>query len=374
MIGKNKLTSSTNANLEQPTAHLWVLAPEFAICPMIQIGTAIQTNNCRTARFFLAVFFSLQKRIKSVIKMILVVSNKICGSANMLMDIFAERKIPAFRFNLDMFNKYCFQWKDDEFEIIDPTGRCCKSEEIKLMIFYKGLLPSEISFENDLYTQEKAWLISWLNKLYDCIVCYGKEKDLIRLWNPFGYGIAKTLQMKIAKKYFEVPEFRLHWGTALSSRKIIAKPLTQKPLANCEMIYAKIVDRADLDPSWPWFTQEIADGNRDATVLYINEKVHCYQFATERGNLTDWRITQGTNDNQWIPWDAGSDFEKRIDLYMKDMGLKYGRLDFIIGGKEPQFLEVNPEGQFGWLDDENGLPLHNEVVDAILDPATTIEI
>ena len=55
------------------------------------------------------------------------------------------------------------------------------------------------------------------------------------------------------------------------------------------------------------------------------------------------------------------------------MNLKFGRLDFIIGGKEPQFLEVNPVGQFGWLDDEK-LTLHNEVADAILDASTTIKI
>ena len=52
----------------------------------------------------------------------------------------------------------------------------------------------------------------------------------------------------------------------------------------------------------------------------------------------------------------------------------YNQIDFIIGGSEPQFLEVNPEGQFGWLDDENGLPLHNEVADAILDPDSVVTL
>ena len=136
-------------------------------------------------------------------------------------------------------------------------------------------------------------------------------------------------------------------------------------------MYAKITDQGELDTDWPWFTQEIADGDRDATVLYINGKIHSYQFATVRGELTDWRVTQGTERNQWIPWESSSDFERKVDAYMKEMNLKYGRLDFIIGGQEPQFLEVNPCGQFGWLDDARHT-LHNEVVDAILDPSSTI--
>ncbi len=305
--------------------------------------------------------------------MILVLSGKISGSTDVLMEIFTERNIPAFRFNLDMFDSYRILWDNDEFEITDPLGRCCRSQEIAEMVFYKGLIPTWVTFSEDRrYDSEREWLISWLNRLYECFACYGKEHGLIRLWRPNGFGYAKTLQMKMAKKYFPVPDFKIHSGFTLPSRQVIVKPLTQRPLSDGEMAYARIADRADLDPAWPWFTQEIASGDRDATVLYINGKVHCYQFATVRGEMTDWRVTQGTEHNKWIPWDAGSVFEDKVVSYMRDLDLKYGRLDFIIGGREPEFLEVNPEGQFGWLDDENGLPLHNEIVDAILDPGTTI--
>ena len=161
----------------------------------------------------------------------------------------------------------------------------------------------------------------------------------------------------------------------MPSKDVIVKSLTQRTFSTHDVAYAKIVDQSQLDSRWPWFTQEIAAGNRDATVLYINKNVHCFQFATRRGEVTDWRITQGTELNQWESWNAGKDFERKINLYMQDLNLKYGRLDFIIGDKEPQFLEVNPAGQFGWLDDESkGGTLHNEVVDAILDPATTITL
>ena len=176
-----------------------------------------------------------------------------------------------------------------------------------------------------------------------------------------------------ARKYFEVPTFLLHWGKCFSSKEVIVKPLTARPFSNGQLMYAEKVNRKLLDRKYPWFTQEIAEGNRDATVVYISGKCHCYQFAKTRGKLTDWRVTQGTSDNKWIPWNAGEEFEEKVDAYMKELGLHFGRLDFIIGGKEPQFLEVNPCGQFGWLDDEK-LTLHNEVVDAILDPRTTITI
>jgi hypothetical protein len=137
---------------------------------------------------------------------------------------------------------------------------------------------------------------------------------------------------------------------------------------------AGIVDRSRLDPAYPWFTQDIAQGTHDATVLYVNGNVHPYRFAAPRGNLTDWRITQGTDANKWVAWDAPEGFDNRVRDLMDCLGLRFGRLDFIVGeDTEPQFLEVNPCGQFGWLDEDGPLPLHNEVADAILDPATTLE-
>ena len=306
--------------------------------------------------------------------MLLFISGKISGSTNVLMDLLWERNIPAFRFNLDMFDSYRFLWENDEFEITDPTGRCCHSREIDAMVFYKGIIAPWFSFEIDKpYNGEREWLISWLNRVYDCLLTYGAEHHQIRLWRPHGFGYAKTLQMKHAKKFFKVPDFKIYWGYDFDHQDVIVKPLAQRPLSNGEMVYAKIADIADLSSEWPWFAQRIAQGNRDATVLYVQDNVHCYQFATERGDLTDWRVTQGTEANKWEPWNAGEEFEDKVRAYMHDMGLKYGRLDFIIGGDEPEFLEVNPEGQFGWLDDEN-FTLHKEVLDAILDPSSTIEL
>lgn len=307
--------------------------------------------------------------------MVLLVSSKISGTANMLMQIMEERNIPAFRFNLDMFDQYSFTWHNNEFEIIDPIGRCCRSKDITEFVFYKGLLSFFTPYEfTGKYSPELPYVISWMNKLYNSIVCYGNAKGLNRLWSPYELSYAKPLQMMLAKKYFAVPDFVLHWGDTLSSRQVIVKPLTQLPLSNGEMCYARIVDRADLHPDWPWFTQEIADGSRDATVVYINGNIHCFQFATERGKLTDWRVTQGTDANRWIPWETSTKFEEKIRLYMRDINLKYGRFDFIIGEREPQFLEINPCGQFGWLDDERTLTLHNEALDAILDPSSIVHL
>lgn len=307
--------------------------------------------------------------------MFLLLTTSICGTADAIAYCCSHKNIPFFRFNADLYNYYDFIWTEDKFVIRDPTGRCVSSDKINAVAIYKAYLPRDDygAFEEFAPGEEK-WLKCTVNYIFRALAVWAMERKLLRLFVPNEFNYEKTKQMKIAQRYFAVPPFTIFWGKLKPEKgNVIAKVLHQEKFSDGQFAYAKIVDTDSLDTLYPWFIQEIAAGDRDATILYINGKVHCFQFAHRRGALTDWRVTQGTAQNQWRIWEPENDFVKKVDLYMKDMGLKFGRLDFIIGGKEPQFLEVNPCGQFGWLDDEKWT-LHNEVVDAIMDPSSAIVI
>ena len=303
--------------------------------------------------------------------MILFLTSSKTGTADDLVSIFEQRGIPFFRFNTDLYDHYQFLWQNNEFEIIDPLGRVCNSRNVSICIMYKCILWPPFMKKCFPKITHYEYVTHILNELCGCIANWAMAGKLLRLWHPTEYAYPKTKQMSLAKRFFAVPDFSIHWGVPLGGGKVIAKQLVQRPLDDGTLPFAGIVDRAELDPAYPWLTQNVADGDRDATVLYINGHVHCFQFATVRGEITDWRITQGSEKNKWIRWDAGSDFENRIRRFMQEAELKFGRFDFIIGGKEPQFLEVNARGQFGWLDDSK-LTLSNDVVDAILDPSSTV--
>lgn len=306
--------------------------------------------------------------------MILLITNSYCSSADAITHILKRGNIDFFRFNTDFYNKYKFSWSiGKNFTFEDPCGRRINSDNINIVCCYKATLGLTDNYDfctND--AAENLFVKNTINYIINSIFVWGAQNKKNRLWPLREYSYPKTLQHEFAKKYFSLLDAEIHWGYSKKSEIRMFKTLVPYIKDN-SFTYVSPCNLKDLDPDYPWFTQKVSDNDCDATILYINGKVHCYQFATERGNLTDWRITQGTEANQWIPWDAGKEFEEKVDLYMKDLGLKFGRLDFIIGGKEPQFLEVNPCGQFGWLDDEN-LTLHNEVVDAILDPSSTITL
>ena len=54
---------------------------------------------------------------------------------------------------------------------------------------------------------------------------------------------------------------------------------------------------------------------------------------------------------------------------MKELGLQFGRLDFLQGQDGYHFLEVNSNGEWAWLDTEGRYGLLPKVAEEI-DPAT----
>lgn len=305
--------------------------------------------------------------------MVLILTTSYCFTANTLIDVLGRLSEPVFRLNVDRYWEYKFLFTDNHFEIINKQGDVVHSHETTQIVSYKAHLTIDEAFDPDLSITNAKWVRSTLNYIVYSLVRWAIQNSCLKLWTPFEIFYPKTFQMDIARQYFSVPSYNIYWGFVMKSKNMIVKPLIGRPLEDHGSLYAKIVDVNSLSSDYPWFTQKIASGNRDATVLYINGRVHCYQFATERKGLTDWRVTQGTEINRWIDWDVGDGFEIKVKNFMKAIGLKFGRLDFIIGGTEPQFLEVNPCGQFGWLDDEEQT-LHQEVAEAILEPTSIITL
>ena len=281
--------------------------------------------------------------------------------------------MPIFRLNLDRYCDFKFLFANNRFEIINAQGIVLRSHEVTHVLSYKARLPIEEAFPADIQIQDVKWVRSSLNYIVYCIAKWAIQHACLKLWTPYEFLYPKSYQMDLAKKYFSVPPYNIHWGFLMESKDLIVKSLVARPFDNRGFLFAKVIDANSLSPKYPWFTQEVADGSRDATVLYVNGKIYTFQFAVERNKLTDWRVTQGTDENRWVVWNAGLDFENKVRAYMTELGLKFGRLDFIIGGEAPQFLEVNPCGQFGWLDDKEK-KLHQEVADAILDPSSIITL
>lgn len=82
----------------------------------------------------------------------------------------------------------------------------------------------------------------------------------------------------------------------------------------------------------------------------VAAKLHSQQHAE---GLVDWRaIPQGKMSIE--PYTLPTEVAKRIRAFMQRLGLVFGSLDFIVTTEnEYIFLEVNEQGQFFWVEEQN---------------------
>ena len=56
------------------------------------------------------------------------------------------------------------------------------------------------------------------------------------------------------------------------------------------------------------------------------------------------------SDGDWDFVELADQFVDSIRCFMIECNLRFGRLDFVTAGEIKYFLEVNPNGQWAWLD------------------------
>lgn len=80
--------------------------------------------------------------------------------------------------------------------------------------------------------------------------------------------------------------------------------------------------------------------------------------AIEPGDTVDWRITVPGAESRWSTAALPAPVAARARALMRRLGLAYGALDFIVTPEGRHvFLEVNPSGEWGWLERDLGLPV-----------------
>ena len=81
----------------------------------------------------------------------------------------------------------------------------------------------------------------------------------------------------------------------------------------------------------------------------------------------DWRREGIALVNAWQPYNLPQDIEKKLLQLMAYFGLNYGAIDIILTPDNRHvFLEVNPVGEFFWLEKTPGLPISSAIAHTLL--------
>lgn len=229
---------------------------------------------------------------------------------------------------------------------------------------------------NDLKQEEKHYILTEYDSLLKNIFATIDAKWLSE--PKYVYNAEnKVLQLKVAKKIgFNIPqtiitndkqkikEFYLN-----NNQDIIIKPLAHTRISyNNDVAFIftnsvskELIDSIDDYDINPCIFQKNIQKDYEIRVTVIDKKVFASSVFSQSNENTknDWRKEKLDFNLVHIPKEI-SDKCVRI---LQELNIKFGAIDLIkTPNDEYVFLEINPNGQWAWIEMQTGLEMSDEII------------
>jgi hypothetical protein len=292
------------------------------------------------------------------------------GSSDVLVELCRQKNIEVFRFNIDLFAHYEVRFNKSEFILEDPTGRNVSVHDPNIRLLWRKPFLESVTWPEATEVEPivRGNLGAVLRTMVNVQLLAGKSLLVM----PFQDGnLSKLQQLRDADDYFSVPDYEFSIGRSSEfNGEAVTKPLRALSTRDNKNFYSTLVDASQLQRPFPWFLQDPVIEGADVTAVYIDGKSWFYECSFERSrDQIDWRVEINfEGQSRWQPWREGdsAEMQQRVTSLMGRWRLRYGRLDFIRDQYGTLwFLECNPNGQFGWLDDST-FRLHSAFLTAAL--------
>lgn len=279
--------------------------------------------------------------------MLLIITGKSDGTIDALVDHLQK---PFFRLNLDDFRKYEFSFSNEYWKITNPTGLTIDSNSASACFWWKAFM---YQLDFDKYVKEEIKIFA--ESLYSWFVTremnLGNPPYLEQAWGKFR-------QADIASKYLTVPAQYLGWGEQFlaqfqDDKKRVAKSISGNLTESSKALFTTEVDPSTLDPSYPWYLQEKVISDFDITIQIVGTELFAFQKSRSDLSGIDWRKEQFSSSTPWEKIVLPPEENAAIQSFIAEMGVTWGRMDFLREEGELKFLELNPNGQWVFLDPEN---------------------
>lgn len=292
-----------------------------------------------------------------------------------------------FKFNLDVASlKESFVSIKEGDVIIEQDGRKVKSSQISgVWIKRQSILVTSDEEQNHCgfidYCNYKLWKDEWNSIIKQLIV------HLSYLGIPFFDELdsivkaeKKILQLDIAREVgFNTPSTIVSNSKSLiidflnhHKKEGILKLSTQPSFnKNNEVyfIFANKISSADFDEmdvtiNSPVIVQNYIEKQYEVRYTFVNGEHFVCKIESQLSDKSkiDFRRYDFAN-TPYVAIEAPGKIKNMVSLFMSKLKLNYGALDFIVDLNDNwYFLEVNPVGQYGWIEHLTGL----SITDAIL--------
>lgn len=195
---------------------------------------------------------------------------------------------------------------------------------------------------------------------------------------PLQLALAGRLGFRLPRTIFtnDPAEVRALWEACAGA--IVYKSMTQGVLGQSvqksvytNRVTAEHLARADLLRNAPGLFQEEIPKAADLRITVVGERLFPIEIRSQSDPdaLVDWR--RGAVPNMaHVPCALPPAIERACLALNRALGLRYSAIDMVLTpAGDHVFLEINPSGQFGWIESVTGLPIIETLADLLIDGA-----
>lgn len=311
---------------------------------------------------------------------ILIITNKRDVTCDFIVRELNKRKIKFYRFNTEDLNTVCnvsLDFQQDNFFLYDKILK--KEFNLKsftAVYFRRPGIPdfsthSLSKDEREFLRNESIYILEGIYKILKDAFWLNEVANIREAEN-------KIYQLKKAKALgFQIPESLITnvYESAVNfydrmSRNCIVKPIKSGLVGNngdSKVVFtSELVTRPSskeqIEISSVYF-QRLIKKKFDIRAIVVGEKVFSTLIHSQEITETqiDWR--KGEKILKHTKFELPEELNTLSVQLLKEFNLNYGALDFVMDDKDNfVFLEVNPNGQWAWIEQRTGHRISNEIV------------
>lgn len=200
---------------------------------------------------------------------------------------------------------------------------------------------------------------------------HGEHKQLqLRVARDAGLDVPRTLMSNDPKA---VRDFAESCGGEVMGKMLSSFAIYEDDKEN--VVFTTPMTNADLEHLeelrfCPMTFQERVDKALELRVTIVGERIFAASIDSQamQRSQTDWRREGLKLAREWKAFDLPDEIQQRVLRVMDTLHLNYGAADLILtpDGRYV-FLEVNPAGEFFWLERLGDFPVSEAIADLLLD-------
>ena len=306
--------------------------------------------------------------------MLLILTSDKDLTADFLIVELINRRLPYFRLNAEALTtaEFTFSLAENGVRrVLSVASRTLDLDEVTAVWYRRAVQPSPIAAlppgERVFVAGELRHLamglvlnphVTWVNPIDRVFVAEHKLYQL-QIARQLGFRVPRTL---VSGNPSELRKF-----TEENKTGTICKPIFHGMFFDeiaSYSVYTRRVTPDSIDEKsvkcCPVFLQEEIPRSADVRATFIGSKCFVADIKGD-ASLVDWRDPDVSA--RYSESSLSADEQTMCEAMLQKLELKYGAFDFVRTPEgEMVFLEINPTGEWAWLEDRLGFPMRDAFI------------